>query len=160
MDTVNFNTAELSRDELIELIEYHNRRYWEQGEPEIPDVRYDELVRALRRLDPENELLTRVYAPAVAGSGKVRHPVPMLSLDKAYSLEEVLEWAGKYARTPEEPLLVQPKYDGISARYDGRVLSTRGDGEEGEDVTDKLPLIELESPGYTGPRTVPRGGNW
>lgn len=158
MDTVNFNTAELSRDELIELIEYHNRRYWEQGEPEIPDVRYDELVRALRRLDPENELLTRVYAPAVAGSGKVRHPVPMLSLDKAYSLEEVLEWAGKYARAPEEPLLVQPKYDGISARYDGRVLSTRGDGEEGEDVTDKLPLIELESPGYTGPPDRPARG--
>lgn len=145
MDTQNFDAGKLTLPELVALIEYHNRRYWELGEPEIPDARYDELMRALAGLDPGNELLTRVYAPAVAGSGKVRHKNPMLSLDKAYSLEEVLKWADKYARTPDEPLLVEPKYDGISAGYDGRILSTRGDGELGENITAKLPLIELET---------------
>ena len=74
----------------------------------------------------------------------------MLSLDKAYSLEALLEWGRKFARTPDEKILVQPKYDGISASFDGTVLATRGDGETGEDVTGKLPLIELEAPGYTG----------
>ena len=158
LDFINFNAEQLNREELEKLIEHHNRQYWELGEPEIPDTRYDELLRALRRIDPGNTLLSRVYAPRVAGSGKVRHTVPMLSLDKAYSLEEVLEWGKKFARTPEEPLLVEPKYDGISANFDGRVLSTRGDGEIGEDVSDKLPLIELEAPGYTGPVDRPARG--
>lgn len=158
MDTRNFDAGKLTLPELVALIEYHNRRYWELGEPEIPDARYDELMRALAGLDPGNELLTRVYAPAVAGSGKVRHRNPMLSLDKAYSLEEVLKWADKYARTPDEPLLVEPKYDGISAGYDGRILSTRGDGELGENITAKLPLIELETAGYRGPLDRPVRG--
>ena len=106
MDTKNFIAERLTLPELVKLIEYHNRRYWELGEPEIPDTRYDELMRALAKLDPDHPLLTRVYAPAVAGSGKVHHTVPMLSLDKAYSLEEVMRWANKYARTPDELLLV------------------------------------------------------
>ena len=158
LDFINFNAEQLNQEELEQLIEHHNRQYWELGEPEIPDTRYDELLRALRRLDPGNALLTRVYAPRVAGSGKVRHTTPMLSLDKAYSLAEVLEWGRKFARTSGEPLLVEPKYDGISANFDGRVLSTRGDGELGEDVSDKLPLIELEAPGYVGPVDRPARG--
>ncbi|MDR0933130.1 MAG: hypothetical protein LBM70_08965 [Victivallales bacterium] len=150
MDMQNFIAEELTLPELIKLIEYHNRRYWELGEPEISDIRYDELMRLLAKKDPKNELLTRVYAPAVAGEGKIRHKNPMLSLDKAYSLEEVLKWAQKYARNPDELFCVEPKYDGISASYDGRILSTRGDGESGENITAKIPLIEFESPGYTG----------
>lgn len=70
MDTKNFIAEKLDRDELIRLIEYHNRRYWDEGEPEIPDARYDELIRALQKLEPDHELVTRVYAPAVAGSGQ------------------------------------------------------------------------------------------
>ncbi len=136
--------------ELVRLIEYHNRRYWEQASPEISDVEYDDLLRELARLDPGHPLITRINAPAAAGSGKITYRVPMLSLDKAYSLEEVLDWAEKYARTPDEPLLVQPKYDGISASFAAGVLSTRGDGYTGEIITDKLPLIELEAPGYRG----------
>lgn len=158
IDTRNFDAGKLTLSDLVALVEYHNRRYWELGDPEIPDSRYDELMQALAKLDPQNELLHRIYAPAVAGNGKVRHKHPMLSLDKAYSLEEVLKWADKYARTPEETLLVEPKYDGISANYDGRILSTRGDGEFGENITDKLPLIELETTGYRGPLDRPARG--
>lgn len=158
MDTRNFIADRLSPAELEQLIEYHNRRYWELGEPEIPDARYDELFRALQKLDPANPLLTRVYEPAASGGGKVRHKIPMLSLDKAYSLAEVLKWAEKYARTPDEPLLVEPKYDGISAGYDGRILSTRGDGEFGEDITAKIPLVELETTGHRGPLDRPVRG--
>ena len=158
MDTKNFDAATLGRDELAALIEYHNRRYWELGEPEIEDARYDELVRALSKIDPAHPLLSRVYAPHVAGDGKIRHAEPMLSLDKAYSLDEVLAWAGKYARSPEEELLVEPKYDGISAKFEDGILSTRGDGEIGEDITSKLPLIELEAPGYRGKPDRPARG--
>jgi len=158
METTDFNIEKLSAGELAELIRYHNRRYWELGEPEITDARYDELVRALAAVAPDHELLSEISSPAVESSGKVRHAEPMLSLDKAYSLEELLAWLDKFRRSPGEELLVEPKYDGISVNYDGRVLSTRGDGEVGENVSDKIPLIELEAPGYRGPLDRPARG--
>ncbi len=158
MDKINFNIADLNEAELAELIAYHNRCYWEKGEPEIADDRYDELVRALTAFNPAHPLILEVFAPDVATLGKVRHAEPMLSLNKAYSLAEVIEWARKYARTPDEPLLVEPKYDGISARFDGRILSTRGDGTEGENISDKMVIIELEAPGYRGKIDRPARG--
>ena len=158
MDYLNFDLATLDAAELAALLEYHNRAYWEKGAPEISDARYDEIVEVLRKADPGNPLLEKVYAPSVASGGKVRHAEPMLSLDKAYTLDAVLDWARKFARSEEEEMLVQPKYDGISAKYDGKVLVTRGDGVFGEDVTDKLPLIELEAPGYTGKLDRPARG--
>lgn len=140
------NLDDLTIQQLAELIEYHNRKYWVDAEPEISDDDYDRLVRKLTELAPEHPLLQAVNAPMVAGSGKVIHRDPMLSLDKAYSLDEVLDWAKKYARSENEIFLVQPKYDGISAGWSGGVLATRGDGITGENITDKVPLIELEHP--------------
>jgi hypothetical protein len=142
--------AAMTLEETVRAIEYHNKKYWVDSEPEISDESYDLLVRHLTFLAPEHPLLAQVHAPVVAGSGKVIHTDPMLSLDKAYSLQTLLDWAAKFARTPDELLLAEPKYDGISASFDGSVLATRGDGEWGEDITGKLPLIELEAPGYTG----------
>jgi len=139
-----------SLEELVRLINYHNDLYWKKASPEISDVEYDALMRELEALQPDHELLSAVHGQAVAALGKVKHSEPMLSLDKAYSLEKVLEWADKFVRTPDEMLLVQPKYDGISARWENGVLVTRGDGSEGEDISDKVPLIELESIDYTG----------
>ncbi len=158
MDKINFRVEELNEQQLVELIEYHNHRYWEKGEPEISDERYDELLRALHKLSPEHPLLEVVGAPVVAGSGKVTHSRPMLSLDKAYSLDEVVAWALKYIRNEDDELLIQPKYDGISANYDGKVLSTRGDGVTGENISDKIPLIELETQDYRGPLNRPARG--
>lgn len=136
--------------ELEKLIAYHNELYWKKAAPEISDAEYDFLMRELEALQPDHPLITAVHGQAVASGGKVKHTEPMLSLDKAYSLEKVLEWADKYIRSADEMLLIQPKYDGISARWDNGVLVTRGDGSEGEDISDKVPLIELESIDYTG----------
>lgn len=141
----------LTENELVKLIEYHDRLYWNEGNPEISDEEYDELVRRLETISPKHPILTRINAPKVLGSAKVRHERPMLSLDKAYSLEDLLKWAEKYARSSREKFLIQPKYDGISANFKNGVLATRGDGEEGEDISDKLPLIELETNAYKGP---------
>lgn len=132
------------------LVELHNRKYWVDGEPEISDTDYDLIVRRLETLNPEHPLLAQVNAPLVAGSGKVRHAKPMLSLDKAYSFEELADWARKSTRNERETLLIQPKYDGISASWSGGVLATRGDGETGENITDKTPLIFLEAKGVEG----------
>ncbi len=137
--------------ELVGLIRYHNTKYWVDGEPEISDDDYDALVRELTSLAPDHPLLSQVQAPVVAGNGKISHAKPMLSLDKAYSLDEVMEWAGKFARSKTEKFRVQPKYDGISALWSGGILATRGDGFTGEDISDKACLIELEIPGRTIP---------
>ncbi len=142
-------------ENLAASIKYHNRRYWDDGAPEISDAEYDMLCRRLRELDPENPLLSEIYtpssavlsAPGSASGRKVEHASPLLSLDKAYSLDEVEAWAQKYARNSDEVLLIQPKYDGISAIFDGRRLATRGDGWTGDDISGKLPLIRLESGG-------------
>ena len=158
MMSVFENLAGMTLDALVELVSHHNKLYWEKGAPEISDADYDKLFEELRRRDPNHPLVNKIYTPAVVSAGKVRHRTPMLSLDKAYSLAALLEWGHKFARTPDEKLLVQPKYDGISAGFDGAVLATRGDGETGEDVSDKLPLIELEAPGYTGKLDRPARG--
>jgi DNA ligase (NAD+) len=148
----------LNAAEIAKLIEKNDKLYWKLGEPEISDEEYDLLVRALFKLDPEHPILSKVSAPAVAASGKVRHKEPMLSLDKAYSLEELITWGTKFARTPEERLLVQPKYDGISAIFAEGVLATRGDGSIGENISDKISLIELEAKNYIGPLDRPARG--
>lgn len=158
MDTQNFEIDKMTVDELAQLLAHHNRLYWEENAPEISDAEFDRIYEKLRELAPDHPGLSRIYTPAVGERGKVKHSVPMLSLDKAYSLEALIEWANKYARTPDEPILVEPKYDGISARFDGKFLVTRGDGEFGEDITDKVPLVELEAPGYVGALDRPARG--
>ena len=147
----------LTIEQLAAQIEYHNRKYWEEAEPEISDDDYDALVRRLTELAPDHPLLQAVNAPVVASSGKVIHRDPMLSLDKAYSLDEVMTWAAKFVRSDREEFLVQPKYDGISASWSGGILATRGDGETGENITDKVPLIELEHPSGIQPLAQFRG---
>ena len=158
MDTQNLEYNNMSADELAELLAYHNRLYWELNAPEISDAEFDVIYEKLRRLAPEHPALSQIYTPEVGGRGKVRHSSPMLSLDKAYTLEALLEWGEKYAGSRDELLLIEPKYDGISARFDGKTLVTRGDGECGEDISDKIPLVELEAPGYTGVLDRPARG--
>ena len=158
MDTQNLDYSKMSADELAELLAYHNRLYWELNAPEISDAEFDVIYEKLRQLAPEHPALSQIYTPEVGVRGKVKHSSPMLSLDKAYTLEALLEWGEKYAESCDALLLVEPKYDGISARFDGKTLVTRGDGEFGEDISDKIPLIELEAPGYTGVLDRPARG--
>ncbi|MDD5600072.1 MAG: hypothetical protein PHV82_19155, partial [Victivallaceae bacterium] len=157
-DWINFDVSKLNERELVELITHHNECYWEQGILEISDERYDELIRALAKINPEHSLVNAINAPKIAGAGKVTHLKPMLSLDKAYSFADLLAWATKNKRSDDELYLIEPKYDGISANYADNILATRGDGETGEDISDKLPLIELETAGYTGPVDRPVRG--
>ena len=158
MDYVNFDLDSMDVTAVAELLAYHDRLYWQAGEPVISDADYDRIVEKLRSLSPDHPLLHRINTPQVSSGGKVRHHEAMLSLDKAYSLDALLQWAKKYARNDDELLLVEPKYDGISANFDGKILATRGDGEVGEDISGKLPLIELEAPGYCGKVDRPARG--
>lgn len=149
-------TEEQAREELARLageIMEHDRRYYAEDAPTISDAEYDALRRrnlaieqAFPHLVREDSPSKRVGAKPVEKFEKVRHRVPMLSLDNAFSDDDVVDFVGRIRRylrlDPDAPLefTAEPKIDGLSLslRYEnGRLVSaaTRGDGQVGENVT-------------------------
>jgi DNA ligase (NAD+) len=146
--------AEIER--LVRDLNYHNYRYYVLDSPVISDADYDQLLRRLKDLEEETGLVLpdsptqRVGAPPLEKFRKVRHAQPMLSLDNAFSADEVREFDRRVKRflgTEEDiEYTVEPKYDGLAIElsYQKGALataSTRGDGYEGEDVTVNIRTI-------------------
>lgn len=145
--------------QLAKEIARHNRLYHDQDAPEISDADYDALVRENAALEAEYPHLIRADSPnAQVGAApssalaKVTHARPMLSLENAFSAEDVHDFVRRVRRflsLPEdEPvaLTAEPKIDGLSCslRYEGGTLvlaATRGDGTVGEDVTPNVRTI-------------------
>lgn len=147
--------AEIKR--LVDEINYHNYRYYVLDSPVISDEEYDRLLKRLKELEEKyNYILPdsptqRVGAPPLEKFEKVRHREPMLSLDNAFSYDEVREFDRRVKRflDTEEDIIytVEPKYDGLAIElsYINGLLdkaSTRGDGYEGEDVTQNIKTIK------------------
>jgi DNA ligase (NAD+) len=144
--------------ELKETLERYNYRYHALDDPEVPDAEYDRLMLELRALEAAHpQLLTpdsptqRVGAAPVAAFGTVKHRLAMLSLDNAFSEEEVRDFDRRIherlGRADPISYSAEPKLDGlaVSARYeDGNYVqgATRGDGETGEDITQNLRTIK------------------
>ena len=144
---------------LAKLIAHHDRLYHDQDSPEITDAGYDALVRENRGLEARFPHLVRADSPSsrlgatpTTALAKVRHARPMLSLDNAFSAEEVSEFVSRVRRflnLPADELVAitaEPKIDGLSCslRYEHGQLAlaaTRGDGEIGEDVTANVRTI-------------------
>jgi len=127
-------------------IDFHNKAYWEDKDPIISDPDYDKLVRALVALDPNNELVNKINYTVTESKNledKIVHENPMLSLDKVYDKEDLLKWCRKVARNDNECFLVQVKYDGCSAELDHQLLSTRGNGYIGENISHVLPFLKI-----------------
>ncbi|HZF95798.1 MAG TPA: NAD-dependent DNA ligase LigA [Allosphingosinicella sp.] len=150
--------AELER--LAREIAHHNRLYHSEDAPEISDAEYDALVRRNAALEAEFPHLVREDSPSrlvgaapAAHLSKVRHALPMLSLENAFAREDVEEFVARVRRflslSPEEEvaLTAEPKIDGLSCslRYErGQLVlaATRGDGTTGEVVTDNVRTIQ------------------
>jgi DNA ligase (NAD+) len=157
--------------ELKETLERYNYRYHALDDPEVPDAEYDKLMLELRALETQHpELLTadsptqRVGAAPVAAFGVVKHRLPMLSLDNAFSEEDVRDFDRRVRERlgQEAPVhySAEPKLDGlaISARYENGVFAqgaTRGDGETGEDITHNLRTIKALPMRLRGERPPP-----
>ena len=139
-------------------IERHNYRYHVLDDPEIPDAAYDRLIRELRELEDEHPALVTPESPTqrVGGSpidafAQVRHQVPMLSLDNAFSREDVVAFDRRVRERLEIEQDVQyacePKLDGLAVSLTYRrgsleIAATRGDGTVGEDVTHNIRTIQ------------------
>ena len=152
-------TEEEAAAELAALaaeIAHHDHLYHTEDAPEVSDAEYDALVRRNRAIEArfpelvrEDSPSRRVGAATAEGFAKVRHGVPMLSLDNAFGEAEFADFTAsirRFLRLPaEEPLAFvgEPKIDGLSINLvyeNGAFLrgATRGDGTEGEDVTANL----------------------
>jgi DNA ligase (NAD+) len=142
--------------QLREAIELYNAPYHQQDAPLISDAAYDSLMQELLSLEREYpELATpdsptqRVGAPPVKVFREVRHDIPMLSLDNAFSDEDVADFGRRVAQRlghADIVFLVEPKLDGlaVSLIYERGVLicgATRGDGQTGEDITQNVRTI-------------------
>jgi len=138
---------------LREQIRYHDHQYYVLDDPEIDDQEYDRLFRELSALEGQfPELATadsptqRVGGAPLPGFSSVHHRTPMLSLNNAFSSEEVYAFDRRIREILQVPSIdyaVEPKFDGlaINLRYDSGIFiqgATRGDGAEGEDVTQNL----------------------
>jgi len=141
---------------LRDVIEYHNRRYYQQDDPEISDFEYDRLLRELQELEklyPDENLASsptqRVGAAPLSKFASFEHASPMLSLANAFSSEEIIDFDNrikKMAAVEDISYVAEPKLDGLAVNllYDnGRFIrgATRGDGITGEDVTQNLKTI-------------------
>ncbi|HEX4820181.1 MAG TPA: NAD-dependent DNA ligase LigA [Acidimicrobiales bacterium] len=153
--------------ELRAEITEHNRRYHVDDDPIISDAEYDALVRELRDIESEfPELITPdsptqlVGAPVSTQFSEVRHRVPMMSLDNAFSFEELLEWGKRLERRlgsegESVGYVCELKIDGfaVSLTYeDGKYVraATRGDGRTGEDMTANVATIAAVPKKLTG----------
>ncbi len=126
--------------QLVQELERFNAAY-RSGTPEISDAAYDTQVERLRAAAPDHPFLTRVEPEVITGKIEVRHPEPMLSLEKAYTVDALRRFVDRVEKTAAEldlpPVIyrVTVKLDGLAARDDGTVLATRGNGRTGYEIS-------------------------
>ena len=159
-------------EELTAILTEANYRYYVLDDPQIHDFEYDRLLRELEELEAAHPELAKADSPtrrvggqALSQFEKVTHPVPLMSLQDVFSMEELNEFLEKTKAAGNGlKFSVEPKIDGLSVALeyvDGQFVrgATRGDGNVGEDVTENLktirsiPMVIENAP----PRLIVRG---
>ena len=151
MDT---RDAKLEIERLTRQLEYHNHQYYVLDDPKISDYDYDHMLRELEELERQYPQYASPISPtrriggqALSQFVKVRHAVPLESLQDVFSYDELREFdAHLREQEPDAEYTVEPKVDGLSVALeyvDGQFVrgATRGDGLVGEDVTENLKTI-------------------
>src|SRR5215475_7178684 len=143
-------------EQLRDKIRHHDYQYYVLDEPELTDAAYDRLMNRLKELEAAHPNLIAPDSPTVrvggtprAGFQTVRHVRPMLSLDNAFSYDDLRAWDKRVREgsgKAEIEYIAEHKFDGlsISLQYEDGLLAravTRGDGSTGEDVTPNVKTI-------------------
>src|SRR3982074_1562251 len=160
VDTLTKAQAKIELKRLALEIESHDKRYYQEDAPTISDADYDELRKRVNAIEARfPDLVTKESPSQKVGAqpsgrfAKIRHAVPMLSLDNAFAEADVVDFVARIRRFlklgDEEKIAfsAEPKIDGLSMslRYEGGELvtaATRGDGAVGEDVTANIRTLE------------------
>ncbi len=143
-------------DELIDLINYHSNKYYNEDTPEISDFEYDNLMKELMKIETEHPELKREDSPSTRVGGKpldkfnqVTHKIPMLSLSNAYSAQDLKDFDKRVRESVNKDVeyVVEFKIDGLSVGLtyvDGvfKTGATRGNGIIGEDITQNLKTVK------------------
>lgn len=150
----DFENAKQRAQELRLIINYHNKKYYENDAPEIEDFEYDRLMQELIKLEEAYPELITADSPTHRVGGKadgqfspVEHKVVMESLQDGFSHDDIRDFDKRVRAVVENPLyIVEPKIDGLSVSLEyvnGEFVrgSTRGDGRIGEDVTANLRTV-------------------
>lgn len=146
LDRINF---------LSEEIEKHNHLYYVVNQPEISDYDFDMLLKELEALEVQFPEFASEHSPTKRVGGDITrkfetviHRFPMLSLSNTYSEEEIQDWENRIKKSIDEEVeyVCELKYDGVAIgiRYQNGLLTravTRGDGTQGEDVTNNVKTI-------------------
>jgi DNA ligase (NAD+) len=125
---------------LVKSLKKYNEAY-RSGKPLVSDHEYDSLVEKLKELDPDNPFLQFVEPEKFSGKKEIRHPVPMLSTEKAYTEAELERFVNRVKKEAGEigikeiTFKVTAKLDGLAGRDDGKIFATRGNGEVGYEIS-------------------------
>ncbi len=125
---------------LVKTLIRYNEAY-RSGDPLVSDLEYDRLVEMLREMDAMHPFLNAVEPEKFEGKIEVKHPIAMLSIEKAYSREELERFINRVEKEAKEVgiynflMRVTPKLDGLAARDDGKSFATRGNGEAGYEIS-------------------------
>jgi DNA ligase (NAD+) len=151
---MNKNDAKKLIQKLRDDINYHNYQYYIENNPVISDYEYDMLLKKLEALETQYpDLITsdsptqRIGGEPLKGFKTVEHKIPMLSLDNAYSYDELREFDERIKKNiTDVQYICEPKIDGASIAliYENGVFirgATRGDGIKGDDITSNLRTI-------------------
>ncbi len=157
---LSFSDGEITAENLEELrniLRFHEYRYYVESDPLITDGEYDTIFKKLEKFEKENKSLItedsptqRVGQSLIKNFEKVKHLVPMLSLDNSYSADDLIDFDRKVRELSGMENIeycVEPKFDGtsISLVYENDILAkgiTRGDGEVGDDITPNVHQIK------------------
>ncbi len=138
---------------LLHEIDRHQRLYYIDDSPEISDFEFDKLFNRLLEMErehpeivSENSPSKRVGGYVSSGFSKTSHPIKMLSLDNAFSAEDLINFDSKLQYEGDDKYILEKKIDGLSVSleyFSGEFIkgATRGDGEIGEDITENLRTI-------------------
>ncbi len=151
---MNKNDAKKQIQRLRDEINYHNYQYYVENNPVISDYEYDMLLKKLEALETQHpDLITsdsptqRIGGEPLKGFTTVEHKIPMLSLDNAYSHDELREFDERVKKNiTDVEYICEPKIDGVSIAliYENGIFirgATRGDGIKGDDITSNLRTI-------------------
>ncbi|MBW1649899.1 MAG: DNA ligase [Deltaproteobacteria bacterium] len=140
---------------LVSDLKKFNEEY-RKGTPLITDKEYDSLIEKLKKAVPQNPFLNTVEPEIFETKKEVKHPAPMLSIEKAYTKDQLKKFIARVKKEAEEigiknpEFTVMPKLDGLAGRDDGKILATRGSGTVGYDITElfKKGLEPIGGRGY------------
>lgn len=129
-------------DRIVAKLEEANDKY-RQGNPIMSDYDYDQLLETLLEYDPENEYFNKVGIEVLDDSRKVKLPIPMFSMNKIKTMEEISDWCRLKGISKNEEVIITPKFDGLSLCVDETkdTATTRGDGFIGQNSNEHYKLI-------------------